>query len=455
MYFKQITTPGLGCYSYLIGCPLAGSTAVVDPKRDIDIYLQLAAENGMKITHIFDTHVHADHISGARELSRATGAPIHIHQSAPIGYEAEKVGHGDMFKLGAAELEILHTPGHTPNSISILVTDAVRSPMPQMILTGDLLFVGDTGRPDLPGEEIMAEQVRNLYDSLNKTLGALPDGLEIYPAHGQGSLCGGGQSAMPHSTLGYERVANRRLGLKDFDEFSKDVLSNLPMRPQSFSHIIAANLKGPSLLTADSQVKEGLSYHKALELKKGGALFLDLRNSLAFASAHIPGSLHVDGHKDQALNWIGVVVPPESSLVLILDQDADSEERLTQLRRIGYDKVEGWLKGGLPAWIAAGGEVEALPYISAGKLKAALSGPNPPEVIDVRTEREYASSKIPGARHVPFEKLLADPSCLGEPKGERVIVCQSGFRAAIAGALLQSRGCRVSVIAGGMEAFSA
>lgn len=248
MFFKQVTTPGLGCFSYLIGCPLAGRMAVVDPKRDIAVYLEEAHAHGMKITHIFDTHVHADHISGARELSRATGADIYIHESAPVEYEAKKLSHGDVFDFGAAHLQVLHTPGHTPNSISLLVTDKARSEKPQMILTGDLLFVGDTGRPDLPGEEILKEQIQNLFDSLNLTLGDLPDGLEVYPAHGQGSLCGGGMSAKPHSTLGYERLANPRLRLKDFEAFSQSILSQLPMRPQSFSHIIATNLRGAPLL---------------------------------------------------------------------------------------------------------------------------------------------------------------------------------------------------------------
>ena len=185
MFFQQITTPGLGCFSYIIGCPLAGVAAVVDPKRDAAVYAETASRHGMRITHIFDTHIHADHISGARELARMTGASIYIHESAPVGYKAEKVADGDAFTFGNAALRVLHTPGHTPNSISLLVTNLSRSEQPDMILTGDLLFVGDTGRPDLPGEDILDEQVRNLYDSLFRVLGALPDGLEVYPAHGQ------------------------------------------------------------------------------------------------------------------------------------------------------------------------------------------------------------------------------------------------------------------------------
>ena len=454
MYFEQVTTPGLGCFSYLIGCPLAGVMAVVDPKRDIDVYLELARAHGMKITHIFDTHVHADHISGGRELARATGADIYIHESASIGYDAKKLRHGDTFEFGAAHIRVLHTPGHTPNSVSLLVADTVRSPQPEMILTGDLLFVGDTGRPDLPGEEILQEQIRNLFDSLNSTLGALPDGLEVYPAHGQGSLCGGGMSAKPHSTLGYERIANPRLQLKDFQAFSDSIMSYLPMRPQSFSHIISTNLDGAPLLPLCDEKNYRLGVQDVLRLRDSGAVILDIRNSLAFAAAHIPGSLHVDANQSIALNWIGAVVPPGSRLVLVLDHDADFAARRTELRRIGYDAIEGWLEGGMAAWIGLGMPVQSIDVLSLDGFKERLAGQNPPLVIDVRTPPELAAFSLPGALHVPFDALLADKACPGPDASERVLLCQTGYRAAIAAALLQARGCEnLSFVAGGVGAY--
>lgn len=454
MYFEQITTPGLGCYSYLIGCPLAGVMAVVDPKRDIAVYLELAHAHGMKITHIFDTHVHADHISGGRELSRATGADIYIHESAPVGYAAKKLRHNDTFEFGAAHIRVLHTPGHTPNSVSLLVADTVRSPQPQMILTGDLLFVGDTGRPDLPGDEILKEQIENLFNSLNSTLGEFPDGLEVYPAHGQGSLCGGGMSAKPHSTLGYERIANPRLQLKDFDAFSQSILSQLPMRPQSFSHIIESNLKGAPLLPLCEEKTRALSVDEVLTLRDEGVAVLDLRNSLAFAAAHIPGSYHVDANQAQAPNWIGTVVPPKIRLLLVLDKDADFEDRRTVLRRIGYDDITGWLDGGMDAWIGRGLPVEGLPVLSVEALQERLRSSRPPLVIDVRSDQEVARFSLPGSTHLPFDKLLAEKSCPGEAGAERIVVCQTGYRSAIAAALFQARGCdRVSMLAGGLGAY--
>ena len=192
----------------------------------------------MQITHIINTHVHADHVSGDQELRLATGADIYIHESAPVEYKHKDLKEGDVFELGAAKIEVLHTPGHTPNSISLLVTDKARSEEPEMLLTGDLLFVGDIGRPDLPGAEILDEQVENLYKSLYVKLADYPDHLEVFPAHGEGSLCGRGMSAKKSSTLGYERRANPMLQFESFEAFKKNVMSAFPVRPKSFSHII-------------------------------------------------------------------------------------------------------------------------------------------------------------------------------------------------------------------------
>ncbi len=452
MYFQQITTPGLGCFSYIIGCPKSGTAAVVDPRRDVDVYTASAKARGMRITHIFDTHVHADHISGTCDLSRATGAPIYIHESAPVGYEAVKTRHGDFFDFGGASIRVLHTPGHTPNSVSLLVADPARSTRPELILTGDLLFVGDIGRPDLPGDEIMDEQIRNLFHSLNSVLGDLPDGLEVYPAHGQGSLCGTGMSAKPHTTLGYERIANPRLQLKDFAAFKKSILAHLPMRPQSFSHIIAANLKGaPPFHPEGPRV---LAPETVRDLRDAGALLLDLRDSLAFSGAHIPGSIQVDGTQPQASNWVGAVVPPNSRLVLILNDEAELPQRRVELGRIGYDSLEGCLAGGVKSWMAKGWDVRTLPQVSVRELRERPAGAGRPLIVDVRTPEEFAGTRIDGATHLPFETLLADTSCPGTPETETLVVCQTGYRAAIAASLLQARGCsRVSVLAGGMAAF--
>ena len=454
MFFEQYKTPGLGCYSYLIGCPLAGVMAVVDPRRDFDVYLRAAEKGGMRITHIFDTHVHADHISGAQELRAATGADIYIHESAPVHYEAKKLKDGDTFRFGFVVMRTLHTPGHTPNSVSFLVTDLARGSEPELILTGDLLFVGDIGRPDLPGAEILNEQIENLYNSLYKTLGALPDYLEVYPSHGEGSLCGSGMSAKPYTTLGYERLANPMLKYDDFEEFKRTILSNLPMRPQSFAGIIAANMHVIDPLPKQDLAEFALSPGKADEWREAGALILDLRDAFSYGTAHIPGSINVDFSGGPTLNWVGVAVPPGMPLVLVLPSDSSFEDIRLELQRIGYDRIKGWLKDGIPAWISSGRDTQSTSYISALDLRKRLQEPNPPVMIDVRSPGEFRGARIEGAVNLTFDGILAQSVCPVDKDLETVIVCRSGFRASIAASLLKTMGCaNISILTGGMNAW--
>ena len=453
MFFEQIKTPGLGCFSYMVGCPLAGVMAVVDPRRDTDVYLRSAADNGMRITHIFDTHVHADHISGAQQLRAETDAVICVHESAPVGYEAHKVKDGDEFPFGNAFIRVLHTPGHTPNSISLLISDLARSPEPEMILTGDLLFVGDIGRPDLPGEEILDEQIENLHNSLYGKLGQLPDYLEVYPGHGQGSLCGQGMSAKPSSTLGYERIGNHMLRYPDFAEFKRAVLSNLPSRPRSFSAIIQGNMNKVPVLPKCDHGSYALEPDEVDEFRKTGVI-LDLRDGLPFSAAHIPGSIHVDASADNFLNWVGVAVAPGTPIVLILPACVTYGEMIREMQRIGYDKdVKGWLKGGVPEWLDSGRDTQGLPHISAANLRTRLAQTNPPVLIDVRTAGEIEEMKIDGSVSVPFDSILGQKSC-PEPQKEIVVVCRSGYSASIAASLLQAKGCDcISVLSGRMNAW--
>jgi len=456
MYFEQISTPGLGCFSYAVGCPTAGVMAIFDPRRDIGIYIGIAEKHNMRVTHIFDSHIHADHVSGARELRAATGADIYIHENAPSSYEVKKLKDGDRFTLGNAFIRVLHTPGHTPNSVSFWISDLTRSAEPEIILTGDLLFIGDIGRPDLPGEEIMDEQVENLYKSLYKTLGALPDYLEVYPAHGQGSLCGQGMSAKPYSTLGNERLTNSMLKYSNFADFKRAVLSNLPMRPQSFSSIIAANIKGADLLPNLDFAEYALSAGKMDEFRKAGAIVLDLRDTLSYGAAHIPGSINVDFSDGPMLNWVGMAVTPGAPLALILPYGKNFEEIYTELRRIGYDNVKGWLNGGIEAWLGSGMETRRLPHISASGLRERLTGQNPPVLIDVRSPKEFTSVKIEGSVNLPFDRILETDACPAAQDAEIVVICTSGFRASIASSLLMARGCaNVSLLSGGLNAWDA
>ncbi|MDZ7596962.1 MAG: MBL fold metallo-hydrolase, partial [Desulfobacterales bacterium] len=384
MYFNQIAVPGLGCLSYVIGCPKAKAMAVVDPKRDIQDYLNIAREEGMQVTHVFNTHVHADHVSGDQELRYATGADIYIHESAPVKYRHKAITEGDVFEIGAAKIEVLHTPGHTPNAVSLLVTDRARSEEPQMILTGDLLFVGDIGRPDLPGNEILDEQVQNLYNSLYGKLGPFPDHLEVFPAHGEGSLCGRGMSAKKSSTLGYERRANPMLRFPDFASFKAEVMSAFPVRPKSFSHIIQTNLKGAPTLDACPMDKR-LTPKQFEQMIADGATVIDARDSAAFGGFHIPGSINI-GFEKQLANWVGMVVDPTAEIVLVVADHEDYDRMVTELHRIGYDLIFGYLSGGIMAWLMSGRAVDQLEQTSAQQLAARLAG-NGMRVIAIRNRR--------------------------------------------------------------------
>ncbi len=452
MYFNQIAVPGLGCLSYVIGCPRAKAMAVVDPKRDVQDYLAIAREEGMQVTHIFNTHVHADHVSGDQELRLATGADIYIHASAPVEYKHQTVEQGDVFELGAARIEVLHTPGHTPNAISLLVTDKARSDEPQMLLTGDLLFVGDIGRPDLPGAEILDEQVHNLYDSLYVKLAGYPDHLEVFPAHGEGSLCGRGMSAKKSSTLGYERRANHMLGFASFEAFKAEVMSAFPVRPKSFSHIIQTNLKGAATLDA-CPMDKNLTPTQFEEMVADGATIIDARDSAAFGGFHIPGSINI-GFEKQLANWVGMVVDPKAEIVLVVDDKGDYDRMVTELHRIGYDLIYGYLSGGIMAWLMSGREVVQLEQTSAQQLADRFENGGV-RVIDVRTQAEWESGRIAQAEHFPLADLLAGRFPTAEKEEEIVLQCGSGYRSNIAASIMRQAGyAHVKSLAGGVFAWS-
>jgi glyoxylase-like metal-dependent hydrolase (beta-lactamase superfamily II)/rhodanese-related sulfurtransferase len=452
MYFNQIAVHGLGCLSYVIGCPRAKAMAVVDPKRDIQDYLNIAREEGMQITHVFNTHVHADHVSGDQELRLATGADIYIHKSAPVTYRRKEIEEGDVFEIGAAKIEVIHTPGHTPNSISLLVTDRARSEDPQMLLTGDLLFVGDIGRPDLPGAEILDEQVQNLYNSLYVKLADFPDHLEVFPAHGEGSLCGRGMSSKKNSTLGYERRANRMLRFPSYEAFKSEVLSAFPLRPKSFSHIIQTNLQGAATLDA-CPMDKNLTPQQFEAMVADGAVIIDARDSAAFGGFHIPGSINI-GFEKQLANWVGMVVDPRSEIVLVVDDQEDYDRMVTELHRIGYDLIFGYLSGGIAAWLMSGRPVAQLEQTSAQQLAARLDNGGL-RVIDVRTPAEWSTGHVSQAEHFPLADILDEKYPSAAKDEELVLQCGSGYRSNIAASLLRQAGfTRVKSQAGGVFAWS-
>jgi glyoxylase-like metal-dependent hydrolase (beta-lactamase superfamily II)/rhodanese-related sulfurtransferase len=451
MYFKQIVVPGMGCFSYVIGCPQAKAMAVIDPKRDVQDYLDISRQEGMKITHIIDTHVHADHVSGNQELRSHTGADIYLYENAAVHFPHQTLKEGDVIDIGMARLEVLHTPGHTPNSLSLLVTDQARGAEPWVILTGDLLFVGDVGRPDLVGADVLQEQVQNLYTSLYAKLAAYPDHLEVFPAHGMGSLCGRGMSFKTSSTLGFERRQNPMLQFASLADFSAAMTREFPARPRSFSHIIATNLQGPPLLER-CPLERAMPPDQFEDRIKAGAVVIDTRDTAAFGGFHIPDSINI-GFEKQMANWVGMVIDPLADLLLVVVDRERYDAMCTELHRIGYDKIHGYLAGGIGSWLFSGRPVEKLAQLSVQSLKKRLEQQHPPHLVDVRTPAEWQTGHIAGAAQAPLSAILNHEFSLNQAE-EMVLYCGTGYRSNIVASFLQQHGYdKVYSLAGGTFAW--
>jgi rhodanese-related sulfurtransferase len=321
-----------------------------------------------------------------------------------------------------------------------------------MLLTGDLLFVGDIGRPDLPGAEILDEQVESLYQSLYVKLADYPDHLEIFPAHGEGSLCGRGMSAKKSSTLGYERRANPMLGFPSFEAFKAEVMSAFPVRPKSFSHIIQTNLQGAATLDA-CPIDKSLTPKQFEEMMADGAVIIDARDSAAFGGFHIPSSINI-GFEKQLANWVGMVVNPNAEIILVVDDREDYDRMVTELHRIGYDLIFGYLSGGIMAWLMSGRAVEQLEQTSPQQLKSQLEK-SKIRIIDVRTPAEWNGGRIKWAEHFPLSDILDDNFPKAKKGEELVLQCGSGYRSNIAASIMKQAGyAKVKSLAGGIFAWS-
>ncbi len=440
MYVEQFFIDGLGCASYLVGCEAAGVAAVVDPDRDVRKYLAAAAGRGLKITHIIETHLHADHVSGNTELAARTGAEIYVHEAAQAGFPHQKLKDGDALRLGGVLINVQHTPGHTPESVTLLVSDTRRADEPWMALTGDLLFVGDVGRPDLVGQEAARGLAGELYDSLFGKLLSQEDSLLIYPGHGAGSLCGRAIGSVRSSTLGFERRHNPALGVTDKEHFVDYMTSNLPEQPGNHTRIKSINRRGPQPL-GEVQPR-GLGVQQAIPYFQQGAGLLDLRAKEAFVRLHVPGSVHLE-LDNQISNRIGFILSPDQPVLLLLDDPADYEQVVYSLARVGYESVIGYLAGGMEEWQAFGLPVTSgdIQDIQPGELNSLLQSGNgsKPVVVDVREPWEYAQGHIPGAVLIPLGQLAGR---LGELDPEKPVatVCASGNRSQSAAALLGQKG---------------
>ena len=444
MYFKQFYLGCLAHASYLIGSE--GVAAVVDPQRDVDQYIQEAEAQGLQIKYIIETHLHADFVSGHRELADRTGAEIVFSKHAGAAFNHRAVGEGDEITIGKAKLRFMETPGHTPESMCILVTDTELSDQPQKILTGDTLFIGDVGRPDLAGGKGYTPQMMAgmMYDTIHEKLLKLDDAVEVYPAHGAGSMCGKNMSKETSSTIGQQRKFNYALQPMTRDAFVSMMTAELPEAPDYFPKDAEINRQGasplnelpkPDALTADQVAS-------LTQQKSNGSRYvvLDVRSAAEFGKGHVPASLNI-GLGGQFAIWAGSLIPIGTPVIIVAESDAKVDEAVMRLARVGIETAKGYLAGGIDAWRNAGFELETVPQISVDELDSLMKKDQELQILDVRRPPEYESGHVPRALHLPLSNLkkTAGGTPL-DPSKPTAVICAGGYRSSAATSILESQG---------------
>ena len=450
MYFQQFYLGCLAHASYMIGSD--GEAAVVDPRRDVDIYVEEARARGLEIRHIIETHLHADFVSGHHELAHRTGAKIYFGAKAGAKFEHVPVREGDEIRMGDVVLRFLETPGHTPESVSILVVDRAVSEVPKAVLTGDTLFIGDVGRPDLLGSKMSAQELAGmLYDSLHGKLLALPDSVEVYPAHGAGSLCGRNISSETSSTIGQQRQFNYALRPMPKEEFVRMMTTDLPEAPDYFARDVAINRDGASEL-AELPDPAALGARDVEALQKKGAIVLDMRPAAQYGAGHVAGSLHI-GLSGQFASWAGALISPKAPILLVAEDEEQVREARMRLARVGIENVAGYLAGGLLEWHRAGLPLATTEQIGVEELDARIREGRAGRVVDVRRPGEWQAGHIAGAVNVPLNTLEQHAAEL--PKEEPVaVMCAGGFRSSIGTSILELQGfTKITNVVGGMAAW--
>jgi len=448
MYFEQFYLGCLAHASYLLAWE--GEAVVVDPQRDVDIYLKAAEEHGATIRHIFETHLHADFVSGHKELAARTGAQIYIGGRAGATFPHVAIGDGLELRVGKMRISVLETPGHTPESVCLVITDEEKSAKPWAVLTGDTLFLGDVGRPDLSKTHSPAELAGMLYDSLHGKVLKLADDVLVYPAHGAGSLCGRNMRAERSSTIGTERLTNYALQIKSREEFVHRLTSNLPARPEYFQRDAAINRDGAPALSELPEL-QAVSPAAVKALLEDGGIALDVRACERFATGHVPGSINI-ALSGQFASWAGTVLGLTSRPLLIAESAEQVSEARTRLARVGIEDLRGYLQGGVEGWKQAGFALEQTPQITVQELHDGLQAGRF-RVLDVRREPEWQAAHIEEANWWPLDNFRVSP-----PEIERVtpvaVHCKSGYRSMIACSLLQRAGFHnVINVSGGFDAW--
>ncbi len=446
MYFEQVYLGCLAHASYVLGSD--GIGVVVDPQRDVDVYLKIAGEQNLKIRYVCETHLHADFVSGHRELAKRTGADICISRDAGAKFPHLAVNDGDVIHFGACSLRVLHTPGHTPESICLVVMDETGGPL--SVLTGDTLFIGDVGRPDLSPTHTPQELAGLLFDSLHQKLLTLPDKTLVYPAHGAGSLCGRNMRADRFSTIGTERFSNYALQIKTRQEFVVQMTSNLPARPGYFAADAEMNREGAEALS-ELKPMRALSPRDLEDLSAADIVLLDTRPADQFAAEHVPGSVAI-GLGGQFASWAGAMLGVSSRVVVIAESVERAEEARMRLARVGIDGVIGYLEGGVEAWKNSGRPTGSLRQITVQQLNEPNRGF---DVLDVRRAAEWEAGHIADASWFALDEF---PRGLPDlPKDREIaVLCKGGYRSVIACSLLKKAGhSNVINVVGGFDAWAA
>ncbi|HEY9428333.1 MAG TPA: rhodanese-like domain-containing protein [Gemmatimonadaceae bacterium] len=468
MFLRRFYNEPLAQASYMLGCQATGVAVVVDPNRDTTQYHAAAREESVRITHVTETHIHADYLSGSRQLARETGAQILLSAEGGSAWQyafarddgAVLLREGDRFEVGAVRLDVLHTPGHTPEHLTFLVTDTAVADEPLGALTGDFIFVGDVGRPDLLERAAhvagtMEASARELHRSLRR-FAALPDYLQLWPGHGAGSACGKALGAMPQSTLGYEKLANWAFAIDDEDEFVEQVLAGQPDPPTYFAMMKRLNREGPALLARRPSPSEEASGALAGVLGEGDVV-VDLRSADAFRAGHVPGTLSIPFGRSFA-GWAGWLLPYERDIHLIAAGTGEAartqaERAAVDLSLIGIDRVRGYFEeDALESWERERGALETVTDVDAETLEEKLRR-GAVQLIDVRARSEWEAGRIGGARNIPLGDIAAQARTIADT-GPVVVQCASGARSTIASSILMANGVRdVINLRGGLAAW--
>jgi hydroxyacylglutathione hydrolase len=449
LFFREVLNEDLGCASYVVAD--GNEAVVIDPKWEIEEYLEMAEENGFRISHILETHNHADHLSGKGRLAKATGAKIHISKDAGVEYGHEPLEDGEVLGLGSVRIAAVATPGHRPEHTSFLVEDTGRSEEPWLVITGDSLFVGDLARPDLAVEP--EEGARGLFNSLRK-LADLEDYVEVRPGHIGGSLCGGaGMSQKPDSTIGFERRYNRYLSIEDEEEFVQALTEEQTPQPPNFERIVELN-RGP--LLTEATPAEPLLPERVKELVEAGAVLIDGRDQREFDAAHVPGSINVTMNQSGVGTRAAWVVDPESEVIVAADGDEEARRMARMLEAVGFRNMRGYLAGGLNAWRAAKLGVETTPAIDVPTLTERLMNEDV-LLLDVREDDEWRAGHVKDSIHAPYRTLR--DGVPEEVKGTDepiAVACSGGIRSALAASLLKRAGIKnvEHVVDGGVPMLS-